>query len=106
MFPKNRGGNEPEAPGAPFKRLYLENVPHLPGGSRPHMPLWNKISSNELGVSKYPELQGLRLSQLQPSGEILSVADKYNFMRDTFRKRLAFGKLSVDTFVSFCSSVE
>lgn len=106
MFTKNRGSNEPEAPGAQLKLLYLENVPHFPGGSRPHMPLWNKTSSNELSVSKYAELQDLRLSQLQPSGEILSVAHKYNFMRDTFRKRLAFGKLSAESFAFFCCSLE
>ncbi|KAI3459724.1 hypothetical protein Pfo_016387 [Paulownia fortunei] len=99
---KRRGRNEPEVPAASSKRLYVENQPYLIGGCSPRMPLWNKMSSNELGGSKYSvHLQKLQTSQLDPSGKILSVADKYNYMRDTFRKRLAFGKSGIHGFGVF-----
>lgn len=91
---KRRGRNEPEVlAAASSKRLYLENNPYLVGGYSPHMPFWNK-SSSALDCSKYSvDLQKLQMHQLDPSSEMLLVSDKYKFMRDTFRKRLAFGKL-------------
>ncbi|KAK4422058.1 Histone-lysine N-methyltransferase ATX2 [Sesamum alatum] len=101
-FLMRRGRNEPENPAASSKRSYVENQPHLLGGCRPHMPLWNKVSSNEVGGSRYSvDLNKLQASQLDPSGKILSVADKYNYMRNTFRKRLAFGKSRIHGFGVF-----
>ncbi|PIN18060.1 Histone-lysine N-methyltransferase [Handroanthus impetiginosus] len=101
-FLRRRGRNGPGVPAASSKRLYVENQPHLLGGCSPHMPLWNKMSSTEPGGSKYSvDLQKLQISQLNPSGKILSVADKYNYMRDTFRKRLAFGKSGIHGFGVF-----
>lgn len=100
-FLTRRGRNEPEAPAASSKRLYVENQPYLLGGCSPHMSLWNKMS-NELGGYKYSvQLQNLQISQLDPSAKIFSVADKYNYMRDTFRKRLAFGKSGIHGFGVF-----
>lgn len=53
------------------------------------------MSSNEPGSSKHSvDLLELRSLQLKSSGEILSVADKYNYMSQSYRRILAFGKLS------------
>ncbi|GFQ04380.1 histone-lysine n-methyltransferase atx2 [Phtheirospermum japonicum] len=101
-FPKRRGTYDPELPDAALKRLYVENQPYLVGGCSPRMPLWNKMSSDEFGGSKYSvHLQKLQISQLDPSGKILSLADKYNYMRDTFRRRLAIGKSGIHGFGVF-----
>ncbi|KAK6145756.1 hypothetical protein DH2020_019625 [Rehmannia glutinosa] len=101
-FSKRRGRNDLEISGASSKRLYVENQPYLIGGCSPCLPLWNKTSSNEFGGSKYSvHLQKLQMSQLDASGKILSLADKYNHMRDTFRKRLAFGKSGIHGFGVF-----
>ncbi|KAG8369538.1 hypothetical protein BUALT_Bualt14G0023900 [Buddleja alternifolia] len=97
---RRRGKNTLAA--ACSKRLYVENKPYLVGGCSPHMPLWNNASSDTLNRSKYSvELQMLQISQFYPCGKILSVADKYNFMRHTFRKRLAFGKSAIHGFGVF-----
>ncbi|XP_073053542.1 histone-lysine N-methyltransferase ATX2-like [Primulina eburnea] len=99
---KRRGRNEPEVlASASSKRLYLENSPYLVGGYSPHMPFRNK-SSCALDGSKYTvDLQKLQMHQLDPSSEMLLVSDKYKFMRDTFRKRLAFGKSRIHGFGVF-----
>ncbi|XP_073137741.1 histone-lysine N-methyltransferase ATX2-like isoform X2 [Henckelia pumila] len=99
---KRRGRNEPEVlAAASSKRLYLENTPYLVGGYSPHMPFWNK-SSSALDGSKYSvDLQKLQMHQLDSSSEMLLVSDKYKFMRDTFRKRLAFGKSRIHGFGVF-----
>ncbi|KAL0322694.1 UNVERIFIED_CONTAM: Histone-lysine N-methyltransferase ATX2 [Sesamum angustifolium] len=101
-FLMRRGRNEPENPAAASKRSYVENQPYLLGGCRPHMPLWNKVSSNEPGGSRYSiDLMKLQAARLDPAGKILSVADKYNYMRNTFRKRLAFGKSRIHGYGVF-----
>lgn len=99
-----REKNGKDASGPSSKRLYVENVPQIPGGFSRHMYPWNKMSSDEPGGSKHSvDLQNLRSAQLEPSEEILSVADKYNNMRLTYRRRLVFGKLSLNTgLVFFC----
>lgn len=93
-FDQRRGRNEPEAPAASSKRLYVENQPYLIGGCSPRMPLWNKMASSEPGGYKYSSVHLLKLqeSQLDPPGRILSLFDKYNHMKNTYKKRLAFGK--------------
>ncbi|KAL3621646.1 hypothetical protein CASFOL_036558 [Castilleja foliolosa] len=102
IFPKRRGIYDPEVSDAALKRLYVENHPYLVGGCTPRMPLWNKMSSDEFGGSKYSvHLQKLQISQLDPSGKIISLADKYNYMRDTFRRRLAIGKSGIHGFGVF-----
>lgn len=107
-FDQRRGRNEPEAPAASSKRLYVENQPYLIGGCSPRMPLWNKMASSEPGGYKYSSVHLLKLqeSQLDPPGRILSLFDKYNHMKNTYKKRLAFGKsLQMLLFVCFsCSS--
>ncbi|XP_047983095.1 histone-lysine N-methyltransferase ATX2-like isoform X2 [Salvia hispanica] len=74
-YRKKREKNGQDGPSS--KRLYVENVPHIPGGFSHHMPLWNKTSSNE------------------------PVADKYNHMRETYRRRLAYGKSRIHGFGVF-----
>ncbi|KAL6526707.1 hypothetical protein OROGR_015797 [Orobanche gracilis] len=102
IFAKRRGRYDPGVPASSSKRMYVENQPYLIGGCSPRIPLWNKMSSDEFGGSKYSvHLQKLQISQLEPSGKILSLADKYNCMRDTFRKRLAFGKSGIHGFGVF-----
>ncbi|XP_057779288.1 histone-lysine N-methyltransferase ATX2-like [Salvia miltiorrhiza] len=99
-YTKKRANNGQDGPSS--KRLYVENVPHIPGGFSRHMSLWNKMCSNEPGTSKHSvDLLKLRSLQLQPSGEILSVADKYNYMRQTYRRRLAYGKSRIHGFGVF-----
>ncbi|KAL9140489.1 hypothetical protein ABFS82_14G040500 [Erythranthe guttata] len=101
-FSNRRGRNAPEVPAASSKRLYVENQPYLIGGCSPRMPLWNKMSSDEPGGSKYSgHLLKLQKSNLDPSGSILSVADKYNYMKNTFKKRLAFGKSGIHGYGVF-----
>ncbi|KAG8375981.1 hypothetical protein BUALT_Bualt09G0015600 [Buddleja alternifolia] len=102
-FLKRRGRKEPEVLAAvSSKRLYVENKPYLVGGCSPHMPLWSKMCSNEPGGSKYSVcLEKIQTSQLDPSSKILSLADKYDYMRDTFRKRLTFGKSGIHGFGVF-----
>lgn len=93
---KSRRKNGRNVPGPSLKHLYVENVPHLPGGFCRHM------SSNKLGGSKHSvDLQKLRIAQLEPTHPILSVADKYNYMRDTFRRKLAYGKSRIHGYGIF-----
>ncbi|KAL1561344.1 histone-lysine N-methyltransferase ATX2-like [Salvia divinorum] len=99
-YRKKRAKNGQDGPSS--KRLYVENVPHIPGGFSHHMPLWNGTASNEPGSSKHSvDLLELRALQLKPSREILSVADKYNYMRETYRRRLAYGKSRIHGFGVF-----
>ncbi|XP_042066795.1 histone-lysine N-methyltransferase ATX2-like isoform X1 [Salvia splendens] len=99
-YRKKRAKNGQDGPSS--KRLYVENVPHIPGGFSHHMPLWNKTSSNEPGSSKHSvDLLELRSLQLKSSREFLSVADKYNHMRETYRRRLAYGKSRIHAFGVF-----
>ncbi|XP_047983094.1 histone-lysine N-methyltransferase ATX2-like isoform X1 [Salvia hispanica] len=99
-YRKKREKNGQDGPSS--KRLYVENVPHIPGGFSHHMPLWNKTSSNEPGSSKHSvDLLELRSLQLKSSREFLSVADKYNHMRETYRRRLAYGKSRIHGFGVF-----
>ncbi|CAA3025371.1 histone-lysine N-methyltransferase ATX2-like [Olea europaea subsp. europaea] len=98
-----RGRKEPEVlAAASSKRLYVENKPYLVGGYSPHMSLGNKLSTSALAGSKYSnDLQKLKTSQLDPSRNFLSMAEKYKYMRETFKKRLAFGKSGIHGFGVF-----
>ncbi|XP_042059184.1 histone-lysine N-methyltransferase ATX2-like isoform X2 [Salvia splendens] len=99
-YRKKRAKNGQDGPSS--KRLYVENVPHIPGGFSHHMPLWNKTSSSEPGGSKHSvDLLELRSLQLKSSREFLSVADKYNHMKETYRRRLAYGKSRIHGFGVF-----
>ncbi|KAK4489122.1 hypothetical protein RD792_004916 [Penstemon davidsonii] len=101
-FLRKRGRNEPEAlAAASSKRLYVENQPYLVAGCSPNMPLWNK-KSNSNSYSKYSDdFQKLQNSRVDTSSKILSVADKYNYMKETLKTRLAFGKSSIHGYGVF-----
>ncbi|GAA0185332.1 zinc finger transcription factor [Lithospermum erythrorhizon] len=98
-----RGRKEPEAlAAAPLKRLYVENMPHLVSGLIQHGALSNMVSAKSATDSKaLVDLLNLRKSYLDTSTSILSMAEKYKFMRATFKKRLAFGKSRIHGFGIF-----
>lgn len=98
-----RGRKEPEAlAAASLKRLFVENQPYLVSGYCQHDIFGNSSSSNALEGSKSPlSLQKLKSFQLDAPQSILSMAEKYKYMRDTFRKRLAFGKSRIHGFGIF-----
>lgn len=90
---KKIGRKETEVCDAASKRLYVENKPYLVGGCTPHMLTANEISSCALAGSKYSvDLQKLKCSQFNPPRNFHSMAEKYEYMGETFKKRLAFGK--------------
>lgn len=76
-----RGRKEPEAlAAASSKRLYVENQPYVIGGYSRHE------------FSSYTRIHGSKMSQMNTPSNILSMAEKYRYMKETYRKRLAFGK--------------
>ena len=90
-----RGRKEPEAlAAASLKRLFVENQPYLVGGYSQHESSGCTIASNGIIKSVFSSsLQRLKASRLSAPNNILSMAEKYQHMRQTFHKRLAFGKL-------------
>ncbi|CAA3024743.1 histone-lysine N-methyltransferase ATX2-like [Olea europaea subsp. europaea] len=99
---KKIGRKETEVCAAASKRLYVENKPYLVGGCTPHMLTANEISSCALAGSKYSvDLQKLKCSQFNPPRNFHSMAEKYEYMGETFKKRLAFGKSGIHGFGVF-----
>ncbi|KAJ7979107.1 Histone-lysine N-methyltransferase [Quillaja saponaria] len=98
-----RGRKEPEAlAAASLKRLFVENQPYLVGGYCQHKLSNNLKPSSEVdGSNLFANLLKLRTSQLDAPNDILSIAEKYKYMRETFRKRLAFGKSRIHGFGIF-----
>ncbi|KAG5231903.1 histone-lysine N-methyltransferase [Salix suchowensis] len=98
-----RGRKEPEVlAAASLKRLFVENQPYLVGGYSQHESSGCTLASNGLVNSGFSSsLQRLRASQLDAPSNILSMAEKYQHMRQTFRKRLAFGKSGIHGFGIF-----
>ncbi|CAK7348099.1 unnamed protein product [Dovyalis caffra] len=98
-----RGRKEPEAlAAASLKRLFVENQPYLVGGYSQHESSGCTLVSNALINSGFSSsLQRLRASQLDAPSNILSMAEKYQHMLQTFRKRLAFGKSGIHGFGIF-----
>lgn len=93
-----RGRKEPEAlAAASSKRLFVQNQPYLVSGHDRNLFDTNSLPCNGVVGSKLC-ISLLRKSLSPPldttTNNILSMADKYNFMRETFRKRLAFGKIN------------
>ncbi|CAA0170102.1 Histone-lysine N-methyltransferase ATX2 [Arabidopsis thaliana] len=85
-----RGRKEPEAlAGASSKRLFVENQPYIVGGYSRHE------------FSTYERIYGSKMSQITTPSNILSMAEKYTFMKETYRKRLAFGKSGIHGFGIF-----
>lgn len=90
-----RGRKEPEVlTAASLKRLYVENRPYLVGGHSQHDQSSDTLSSSSAGSRHTLDLQKLRCSQLT-SRSIISMVEKYNHMKETLGKRLAFGKLNI-----------
>lgn len=89
-----RGRKEPEAlAAASLKRLFVENQPYLVSGYSQHEFSGKSLPSNgDVSSKLFSNLQGLKTAQLDAPNNILSMAEKYEYMRNTFRKRLAFGK--------------
>ncbi|KAI8537708.1 hypothetical protein RHMOL_Rhmol09G0045700 [Rhododendron molle] len=103
-----RGRKEPEAlAAASLKRLFVENRPYLVGGCCQHEVLGYTVSSTTgLAGSKFSfSLQKLKSSQLDAPKTIHSMAEKYKYMRETFRKRLAFGKSGIHGFGIFAKQL-
>ncbi|KAG4937609.1 hypothetical protein JHK85_052528 [Glycine max] len=98
-----RGRKEPEAlAAASLKRLFVENQPYLVGGYCQHGSLNNLEPSGRGVCSKFfCSQQRLRTSLVDTSNSILSISEKYTYMRETFRKRLAFGKSRIHGFGIF-----
>ncbi|XP_009802433.1 histone-lysine N-methyltransferase ATX2-like [Nicotiana sylvestris] len=97
-----RGRKEPEVlTAASLKRLYVENRPYLVGGHSQHEQLSDTLSSSFAGSKYTVDLQKLKCSLLDVSRSILSMVEKYNYMKETFRKRLAFGKSGIHGFGIF-----
>ncbi|TYG50168.1 hypothetical protein ES288_D10G153100v1 [Gossypium darwinii] len=87
-----RGRKEPEAlAAASLKRLFVENQPYLVGGCCQHGMSGSTVPNNRVSVIKFSlSLNKLKAPQLDAPNNILSVAEKYDYMKQTFRKRLAF----------------
>ncbi|KAL0740703.1 hypothetical protein Bca4012_082216 [Brassica carinata] len=89
-FLGRRGRKEPEAlAAASSKRLFVENQPYLIGG----------FSRNE--VSAYECIHGSKVSQMNTPTNIVSMAEKYKYMKETYKKRLTFGKSGIHGFGIF-----
>ncbi|XP_027353550.1 histone-lysine N-methyltransferase ATX2-like [Abrus precatorius] len=96
-----RGRKEPEAlAAASLKRLFVENQPYLVGGYCQHGSLNNPEPSGRGVCSKF-FCRRLKTSLTDNSNSILSTAEKYKYMRETFRKQLAFGKSRIHGFGIF-----
>ncbi|XP_043715502.1 histone-lysine N-methyltransferase ATX2-like [Telopea speciosissima] len=102
-FCTRRGRKAPEAlAAASLKRLYVENRPYLVTGYCQNGSFGNVPSSNQLTAPRFSSiLQNSRTFQLENPKNILSVAEKYQYMRETFKKRLTFGKSGIHGFGIF-----
>ncbi|KAG8481266.1 hypothetical protein CXB51_026028 [Gossypium anomalum] len=98
-----RGRKEPEAlAAASLKRLFVENQPYLVGGCCQHGMSGSTVPNNRVsGIKLSFSLNKLKAPQLDAPNNILSVAEKYDYMKQTFRKRLAFGKSGIHGFGIF-----
>ncbi|KAB2062343.1 hypothetical protein ES319_A10G147300v1 [Gossypium barbadense] len=98
-----RGRKEPEAlAAASLKRLFVENQPYLVGGCCQHGMSGSTVPNNRVSGIKFSfSLNKLKAPQLDAPNNILSVAEKYDYMKQTFRKRLAFGKSGIHGFGIF-----
>ncbi|KDO50565.1 hypothetical protein CISIN_1g001263mg [Citrus sinensis] len=91
-----RGRKEPEAlAAASLKRLFVENQPYLVGGYCQNGLSGNTLPSIRVIGSKFS------FSLHRDAPNFLSMADKYKHMKETFRKRLAFGKSGIHGFGIF-----
>lgn len=93
-FSGRRGRKEPEVvAAASLKSLFIENQPYLVRGFSQHETSSKILPLNGVVDSQYTSnLERLRQQQVDSSDNIRSMAEKYRYMRETFRRRLAFGK--------------
>ncbi|GMI70467.1 Arabidopsis TRITHORAX 2, SET DOMAIN PROTEIN 30 [Hibiscus trionum] len=98
-----RGRKEPEAlAAASLKRSFVENQPYLVGGFCQHAMSGTTVPNNRVNGIKFSfSLNKLKAPQHAAPNNILSVAEKYDYMRQTIRKRLAFGKSGIHGFGIF-----
>ncbi|XP_071704627.1 histone H3-lysine(4) N-trimethyltransferase ATX1-like [Rutidosis leptorrhynchoides] len=91
-----RGRKEPEAlAAASSKRSYVENIPYLVGGFCQHEDTTVADSGLSFGCRKLKNLM------FDDQTSIVSMSEKYIYMRTTLRRRLAFGKSSIHGFGVF-----
>ncbi|KAL7184168.1 hypothetical protein ACSBR2_026343 [Camellia fascicularis] len=82
--------------------VFSEQRPYLVGGYYRHEALGNTLLFTADAGSKFSlSLQELKTSELDASESILSMAEKYKYMRETYRKRLTFGKSGIHGFGIF-----
>jgi hypothetical protein len=87
-FLRRRGQKQPEVlAAASAKRLYVENRPYLVTGSRQDGASVRMCMESMLGSSDVP------VQQDSLANNISSMAEKYSYMKQTFRRRLVFGEL-------------
>ncbi|CAN1170991.1 Histone-lysine N-methyltransferase ATX2 [Linum perenne] len=98
-----RGRKEPEVlAAASSKRAFVENQPYLVGGYCRKESSGVSLSSSGVASTRFTSsLRRLKSSNLSVPSNILSMAEKYDYMKQTFRKRLAFGKSAIHGFGIF-----
>lgn len=96
-----RGQREPQVLGAASaKRLYVENMPYLVSGYRQNGVVRDSLYNGSVQAIRISGSEDL-MTQNGSSGSICSMSEKYNIMKATFRKRLAFGKSRIHGFGVF-----
>ncbi|KAI4369781.1 hypothetical protein MLD38_018186 [Melastoma candidum] len=102
-FSGRRGRKEPEVvAAASLKSLFIENQPYLVRGFSQHELVGKNLPLNGVEDPQYSSnLDRLRQQQVDSSDNIRSMAEKYRFMKETFRRRLAFGKSGIHGFGVF-----
>lgn len=99
-YSARRGRKEPAAASA--KRKFLENRPHLVGGYCLYESMTQNSAKDNVTIgAKFSSAIRNGSSNEEALPSILSMADKYRYMRETFRKRLAFGKSKIHGFGIF-----
>lgn len=93
-FLRRRGQKQPEVlAAASAKRLYVENHPYLITGSRQ-----NGASGRIPCIESMHGSSDVPVHQDPLTNNISSMAEKYTHMKETFRKRLAFGEICFSIF--------
>ncbi|KAF3791741.1 Histone-lysine N-methyltransferase [Nymphaea thermarum] len=96
-FLGRRGRKEPDAlAAASSKRSYVENRPYIVGSYRQNGTLEDASSYGVLVPTCHPTVS----CQLERP-RFLSLHEKYEYMKATFRKRLVFGKSAIHGFGVF-----
>lgn len=88
-----RGQKEPQVfAAASKKRLYIENIPYLVTGCRHQVRFDGPQSITSQALSN------LKFNHLDTPCNISSMGEKYQYMKITCKKRLAFGEYSFQFF--------